>query len=485
MGIGVQTATMIIRAHCNEPIDGRVLVCGRQSVTLTPLETAELIAAHGLKPRIAPEACELDRETRIGGEGQPQRMGDFISDRSFFQMLGATAVEFADHSSYEGADIIVDLNQPVPDGLEGRYDFIVDGGTLDNIFNPAQGLINLSRMLRPGGRLLTYNFYANFAATYVNLPHQWYLDYFALNRFAFAQTYIVDFDGLRGRMSVYQANLEKRAGSRVVVPNFPVVETTIGIGLIAYAKKGEDSTWDQQPSQEIYRGDAEWGRMQPIFARFAAYPLRLPIVQSTIASPIIMPGWDDFQYVAPDGTLVTEATREVHYRLLRLNILKAMRYMESQSGGAPWGIFETEKTFFDLLNESVEARAIVARPNVVLFDARMLSESFVLDGITKRIHPGTAALVVNMPILVISTEPQLDVMWRRLSRLFRHLRLFSACIWRDAQPVKYADFGVYMSPSLEHGDYRGYSPPYSPEVEPAEPAGTATLSPHPDRGASG
>ncbi len=129
-------------------------------------------------------------------------------------MLGVESMEFLDHSDYEGAQTIVDLNEPIAPALESSYDFIIDGGTLDNVFNPPQALMNLSRMLKPGGRLLTYNYYANFGATYTNLPHQWYQDYFAINRFAFAQTYFRVFDGSSRRISVYQANLAKRASSR-------------------------------------------------------------------------------------------------------------------------------------------------------------------------------------------------------------------------------------------------------------------------------
>jgi len=35
--------------------------------------------------------------------------------------------------------------------MEANFDFIIDGGTLDNVFNPAQALMNMSRMLRPSG----------------------------------------------------------------------------------------------------------------------------------------------------------------------------------------------------------------------------------------------------------------------------------------------------------------------------------------------
>jgi 2-polyprenyl-3-methyl-5-hydroxy-6-metoxy-1,4-benzoquinol methylase len=66
-------------------------------------------------------------------------------------------VKAVDVSPYEGAEVIHDLNQPLPDRLRGTADFIVDGSVLDNVFDPATGLRNLTEMLRPGGRLLMSN----------------------------------------------------------------------------------------------------------------------------------------------------------------------------------------------------------------------------------------------------------------------------------------------------------------------------------------
>jgi hypothetical protein len=47
-------------------------------------------------------------------------------------------------SPYEGAEIIHDLNRPVPDKLKESADFIVDGSTLDNVFDPAMVLRNFA-----------------------------------------------------------------------------------------------------------------------------------------------------------------------------------------------------------------------------------------------------------------------------------------------------------------------------------------------------
>ena len=68
MGIGTDTAKMIIAAHQHRPLDGKVLVCGRQSMFFTAVEAAAMLREVGIEPRIRPEDCQFDTETRVGGE---------------------------------------------------------------------------------------------------------------------------------------------------------------------------------------------------------------------------------------------------------------------------------------------------------------------------------------------------------------------------------------------------------------------------------
>jgi hypothetical protein len=318
MGIVRSTAMPIIRAHKHLPMRGDLLLCGRQSMFMTPDEAAELICSLGLTPQITPEDCELDWETRLLGEGDERRGGEAITDESFFRMLGAGRLTILDHSNYEGATLLIDLNNPIPSDLEAKFDFIVDGGTLDNVFNPAQALMNISRMLRPEGRIFTYNIYSgNRYFPYSMLPHQWYLDYFSINRYRYAQCYF----GLHlptSQKHYYQISLRKRASSRQRSDNFPIIDASMDVGTMVYAIKAPDSTWNRQPSQEFYRSEAEWREMEPIFRRFAEYPYHEPLVRSTSASGYEILAHDDFEYVDVHGIAARHVARRRSKRLFRL-----------------------------------------------------------------------------------------------------------------------------------------------------------------------
>lgn len=70
------------------------------------------------------------------------------------QDLGAREVVSIDVSTYEGATYVYDLNQPLPDELANRFTMVLDGGTLEHIFDFPTAIRNCMRMVRPDGHLL-------------------------------------------------------------------------------------------------------------------------------------------------------------------------------------------------------------------------------------------------------------------------------------------------------------------------------------------
>lgn len=72
----------------------------------------------------------------------------------FFKLLGAEEVDSLDFSSYEGASILHDLNLPFPENLHQRFTAIVDGGTIEHVFNFPVAIANCMKALKPGGHYL-------------------------------------------------------------------------------------------------------------------------------------------------------------------------------------------------------------------------------------------------------------------------------------------------------------------------------------------
>lgn len=71
------------------------------------------------------------------------------------EMLGFGKVESMDISDYEGAQHLVDLSKPLAEQYHNRFDFVLDGGTLEHVFDVAQSFRNIFDMLRPGGTFVS------------------------------------------------------------------------------------------------------------------------------------------------------------------------------------------------------------------------------------------------------------------------------------------------------------------------------------------
>ena len=71
----------------------------------------------------------------------------------YFRALGAERVDSVDYSSFEGASIVHDMNEPML--LSAEYSCVFDGGSSEHIFNVAQCTMNLMHLVAPGGHLLS------------------------------------------------------------------------------------------------------------------------------------------------------------------------------------------------------------------------------------------------------------------------------------------------------------------------------------------
>ncbi len=130
MGIDVFSAKFLLE----QKVSGAVLTIGRQA--------------------LFGENADYSRLLGIG-------IGDFEGIRAeseglcegLLRHLGAASVDSLDYSGYEGATILHDLSDPIPGSLRERFDLVIDGGSLEHVFNYPVGLRNCMEMVRRGGKL--------------------------------------------------------------------------------------------------------------------------------------------------------------------------------------------------------------------------------------------------------------------------------------------------------------------------------------------
>lgn len=73
---------------------------------------------------------------------------------AFLKHIGAENVHSFDVSSYEGATHLHDMNEEILPELKGRYSVVLDGGSLEHVFNFPIAIKNCMEMLQVGGHYL-------------------------------------------------------------------------------------------------------------------------------------------------------------------------------------------------------------------------------------------------------------------------------------------------------------------------------------------
>jgi hypothetical protein len=139
MGILYHQARLLCEARAAGMSFARTLTVARLSVYLHP---AEVRAIRRLYQQTSGDPAN--------GLLADYRFGEY-SDHFLRDLLDIATLDVLDHSAYEGAALLHDLNQPVPQEWWGRYDAVIDGGSLEHVFNFPVAVANLMRLTRIGG----------------------------------------------------------------------------------------------------------------------------------------------------------------------------------------------------------------------------------------------------------------------------------------------------------------------------------------------
>jgi hypothetical protein len=148
---------------------------------------------------------------------------------------------------------------------------------MDNSFNAAMFMSNMTRMLRPGGRVVHIEHASNWPASYVSYSPDWFLDYYANNNFADCQVFVAEFPGhtpiqhMQVNWTVYRWNpmisLPQLRGR-----NSSQHASTAHRLIVAVAEKGADSTHGDFPIQGQYRPKEHDARYETAYRRFMTNP---------------------------------------------------------------------------------------------------------------------------------------------------------------------------------------------------------------------
>jgi hypothetical protein len=165
----------------------------------------------------------------------------------------------------------------------GTYDFIYNGSVLDNVFDPAGCIRNVSRMMKTNGVVFHYEGAAHFNPAYLKFTPDWLFDFYALNGFADFQTYLCTFQDVHASSwSVFEwSAFVSHNGSWGLT--LPMKYSSEGL-VVAIAQNSPSAGFHETPIQNIYRQKHQ--RYHQAYLRFAASERRVAI-RKALAAPAI------------------------------------------------------------------------------------------------------------------------------------------------------------------------------------------------------
>ena len=146
MGLIPTICRTLILLHKRAGFEGPLLTLGNQDVWADYEQLKSFFES--LECPYA-EAAVRPHTSRLFAERADAR--DFVHARTFFEMMGIKEYNDLDKFEDDAPSILQDLNAPVPPELEGRFNLIIDGGTMEHVFDVRQVLENVVRMCRESG----------------------------------------------------------------------------------------------------------------------------------------------------------------------------------------------------------------------------------------------------------------------------------------------------------------------------------------------
>ena len=184
--------------------------------------------------------------------------GDEFNDNEYseplFKNLGASLIDSMDNSTYEGATVIHDLNLPIGTDMKNKYSAIIDGGTLEHVFNFPVAVKNCMQMLRVGGHFIGFTPANNLCGHgfYQFSPELFFRVFSSTNGFDLKLMAIHAGDGTKGSTDVYLVKDPDHVKTRVEF------ESNKELSLIVVAEKVKDTDlFSEFPQQSDYA--SVWG----------------------------------------------------------------------------------------------------------------------------------------------------------------------------------------------------------------------------------
>jgi hypothetical protein len=242
MGIPSSQSRLLMRICKQHPFTGAVLQLGRQDVAISDEEMQSIAYEEKFHLKVV-KADRIYRESRFNGL-------QHMDDRFFFRRLGFSTVHSLDISDYEAADILHDLNIPLPSNSNyiGKYDLIFDGGTMEHVFHVPNLLQNVFNLLAVNGRIVHSVPVDLFNHGFYNFSSCFFEDFYLANNFEINACWIMRMPHNGGKHEITSVSRESQFIRSLCKGSFK----NSMHNLVFVATKLPISTGDKIPTQGYY-----------------------------------------------------------------------------------------------------------------------------------------------------------------------------------------------------------------------------------------
>lgn len=229
MALDINEIKFLLRAQRLGVSFEETAAIGRQTLHVNRENLSRLLADYGVDA-----SSETVDNILTGSDGYAEKL---------FELLGARETASFDASDYEKATYVHDFNKPIPDKFKNRFTCVIDGGTLEHVFNFPTALKNSMEMLKIGGHYLGLTPTNNYSGHgfYQFSPELYFQAFVPENGFEVVKVYLLE-EAARRRW--YEVTDPNKAKERVVVINDdPAL-------LLVIAKKIADADIFANPPQQ-------------------------------------------------------------------------------------------------------------------------------------------------------------------------------------------------------------------------------------------
>lgn len=250
MGLAARTIKYILKSHKKYNFKGPILTLGNQDIYASQKETEKMLLDENIKFKRPTKIILSTSQDLVKLNPEAK---NYLHAKTFFNYLGISEKDYydVDKFDFDKPKIIHDLEKPFPQKYHNFFNFILDSGTLEHIFDIKAVMENIVKAVRikgyvlqmiPASNFLNHGFY-QFSPTF-------FYDFYTSNGFEIIESYLTEAKGQCDRFHTYNQqrdytglyfNPVNRLGNCFLVKKVKNLKTIISPTQYYYKILGENS----------------------------------------------------------------------------------------------------------------------------------------------------------------------------------------------------------------------------------------------------